>query len=66
MPLGDIPDAMTIIGLIICGGVTSLLFFFFFFDFFELDVPVVVVRAGFRDTSILSAETVPPSSVPLK
>jgi len=57
------PDVIASIGLIICGGVNSLEFFFFFFDFFEFDVPV---KAGLRDTSILSAETAPPSSLPFE
>ena len=66
MPRGDTPEVIAIMGLIICGGVNSLEFFFFFFDFFEFGVPVVFDSAGLRETSILSADTVPPSSVPLK
>jgi hypothetical protein len=60
------PDVIASIGLIICGGVNSLEFFFFFFDFFEFDVPPVPVKAGLRDTSILSAESAPPSSLPFE
>ena len=70
MPRGD---TVVNIGCINCvgraiGGVKSLLTFFFFFDFFELDVVVLVVagNAGLRETSILSAEIAPPSSVPCR
>ena len=57
------PDVKASIGLVICGGVTSLAFFFFFF-FFELGVPPGVESAGLRETSILSTEIAPFSSAP--
>jgi hypothetical protein len=64
MPRGDTPDVIANIGFIICGGVKSFEFFFFFLDFFEFDAPPEFDRAGLRDTSILSVDTAPPSSVP--
>jgi hypothetical protein len=66
IPRGDTPDVIASIGLIICGGVKSFEFFFFFLDFLEFGVPPGVEIAGLRDTSILSADTAPPSSVPLR
>jgi hypothetical protein len=64
IPRGDIPDVIASIGLIICGGVKSFKFFFFFLDFLEFGVPLGVETAGLRDTSILSVDIAPLSSVP--